>query len=217
MRVPHLRARADVLHDILGRNVRFLCTAALRLHVADGVSRLHEFLGSHTLAPMKLRLLALTSACLIAATSCCKLPTGGDKESPAPTVAPGEKSYVVNFPCSNDPNLKMTQVVLGPTETRVYLHVDNKGTDTYEISTSPPGQADTFFLEAADQHRHVQLIRSSGIAISPAKQNVRPGGKVDFVLYFPPIDASWGPIDVHEGEVLKQGTTYWNFIDVPLK
>jgi hypothetical protein len=157
------------------------------------------------------------AAACVAAAACCKLPSGGEKESPAPAIAPGEKAFNVNFPCNNDPNLTIKQIVLGKTETRVYLHVDNKGRQTYQISTSPPGQADTFFLEAADQHRHVQLTRSTGIAVSPRKQDVAPGGKVDFVLYFPAIDESWGPVDLHEGEVLKEGLTYWNFIDVPLK
>ena len=85
------------------------------------------------------------------------------------------------------------------------------------ISTAPPGQADTFFLEAGDQHRHVQLRAATGIAVGPKRQTLDPGDVVNFALIFGPIDLGWSPIDLHEGEIKKEGTTYWNFTDVPLK
>jgi len=153
-------------------------------------------------------------AACVAVTSSCE----PERPSPLPPTAPGEKAFDVNVRASNEQDLLMRRIVLAPGETRIYLQFSNPSRKhTHEISTALPGKAETFFLEAGDQRRHVQLTRSSGIAISPAKQTVAKGGKVDFVLYFPAIDETWSPIHLHEGEVLKQGTIYWNFVDVALK
>jgi hypothetical protein len=155
----------------------------------------------------------------IAAASCCAVTAcEPEKDAPLPAIAPGEKAFDVNARSSSEPDLIIRRIVLAPAETRIYLQFRNpSGKHTHEISTAPPGKAETFFLEAGDHQRHVQLTRSSGIAVSPAKQTVPRRSKVDFVLYFPAIDETWSPMDLHEGEVLKSGTIFWNFTKVALK
>jgi hypothetical protein len=159
------------------------------------------------------------AATAVALAGCCKIPrmTGDDPVETLPVSAPGEQVFKMDFPCENTPDLRIKQIVLSATETRVYLRYENSKQNSMSISTAPAGQADTFFLEAGDQHRHVQLRAATGIAIDPKRQTVDPGDGVNFALIFPPIDLGWSPIDLHEGEIKKEGTTYWNFTDVPLK
>ncbi|MBI5536347.1 MAG: hypothetical protein HY898_26740 [Deltaproteobacteria bacterium] len=165
----------------------------------------------------KRRLLAV--ATIAALIGCCKVPKLLD-DSPVETLpasSPGEQVFKMDFPCENNSDLRIRQIVLSPTETRIYLRYHNSRSSSVSVSTAPPGQADTFFLEAGDQHRHVQLRAATGISIGPKRQKLHVGDEVNFALIFPPIDVGWSPIDLHEGEIKKEGTTYWNFTDVPLK
>jgi hypothetical protein len=158
----------------------------------------------------------------LAVTGCCKLPTSTDSKENTPVTStaapkPGERAYNMDFPCDNDPTLRISQIVLTPTETRVAVKYRNKDRQTAEVSTAPPGQPDTFFIEAADQKRTLELRSATGLAINPDKNQVPPGGSLEFTLIFPPIDETWSPIDLHEGKVHKKGLNYWNFTDIPLK
>ena len=144
---------------------------------------------------------------VLAFTACCKLPS----------TSSGDKVYNMNFPCDNAPGLRITQIAITSAETRIKLHFKNTGTGDTTISTAPPGHMDTFFIEAADQTRRHGLVRATGIAIGPARDRIPSGGTADFTLYFAPIDASWSPIDLHEGEIVRKGMNYWNFTDVPLR
>lgn len=141
-------------------------------------------------------------------TGCCKLPSTGSST----------KTFNMNVTADNEDGLRITQIVLTPTETRVRMRFQNKDRNTTSISTAPPGKDESFFIEAADQTRRHQLTRSSGIAVSPARENLAPNAVKEFTLYFPPIDDSWSPIDIHEGEILKKGNnTFWSFTDIPLR
>jgi hypothetical protein len=141
-------------------------------------------------------------------TGCCRLPVGGS----------GEKTYNMNVAADNEDGIHITQIVVTPTETRVRMRFQNKEKGTTSIATAPPGKPESFFLEAADQRRRLQLTRSSGIAVSPNRENVVAGGIKEFTIYFPPIDDSWSPVDIHEGEIMKKGNnTFWTFTDVPLR
>ncbi|MBI5532470.1 MAG: hypothetical protein HY898_07135 [Deltaproteobacteria bacterium] len=150
-------------------------------------------------------IVALLAVLVVA--GCCKLPS----------TAPTEKVYNMNFPADNMPGLRITQVVVNSKETRVKLRFQNTSTQATTISTAPPGHMDTFFIEAADQTRRHGLVRATGISYGPVRDRVAPGATQEFTLYFPPIDASWSPIDLHEGELVKKGVNYWVFTDVPLR
>ncbi|MBI5532467.1 MAG: hypothetical protein HY898_07120 [Deltaproteobacteria bacterium] len=170
---------------------------------------------------LMVRILVVAAAAL-AVTGCCKLPTSSESKENTPvtsTAKPkaGDRIYNMDFPCDNDPTLRISQIALTPTETRVTVKYRNKDRQTAELSTAPPGQPETFFIEAADQTRTLELRSATGLAISPNKNKVPPGGTLEFTLIFPPIDETWSPIDLHEGKVVKKGLNYWNFTDIPLK
>jgi hypothetical protein len=162
----------------------------------------------------------------LSVAACCKLPlpsgnddkgASDDKGAKEAKGAKGDKVFNMDHPCDNSPGLTVTKVVLTETETSVHLKYRNLEKKAVSISTAPAGQADTFFIEASDQIRRLGLTRSSGIAVAPNRDTVQPAGVQSFVLYFPPIEPSWGPIDLHEGEVVKKGSNYWNFTDIELK
>jgi hypothetical protein len=159
---------------------------------------------------------------VLALTGCCKMPSSSSDSSGPISITPPattttDHTYTMDFPCDNEPGLRIRQIVLSATETRILARFQNKGARISEISTAPSGHAETFFIESGDQSRSLELRSSVGIAVSPSKTKVPPNGFIDFTLIFPPIDPSWGPIDLHEGKVYKKGTTYWNFTDIPLR
>jgi hypothetical protein len=166
-------------------------------------------------------------ALAVGVAGCCKQKKSSREEAPiipvptattASTLAPsGDRVFTMDVPCDNTPDLRIKEIAMTSTETRVTLRYHNTSTRSMSISTSPPGKADTFFIEAADQTRRYALLRSSGIAISPMRDTVRAGATVQFTLYFPPIDFTWSPIDLHEGEIMKKGVNYWNFHGVHLR
>lgn len=168
---------------------------------------------------MFVRALAVVPIVALAVTGCCKIP-GLTKEetkgsgTPTTTSASSDKTLVMNHECANDPQLKITKVVRTSTETRVHIRFQNNRGQKNEISTAPPGKPESFFIEAADQTRRMELKYSSGIAVSPGKNTIQPGGSLDFVVVFPAIDDTWSPVDIHEGEVFKKGTTFWQFENV---
>lgn len=171
---------------------------------------------------MLMRVLAFVPIVALAATGCCKIPglskeKSTEQQPTTTTSASGEKTLVMNHECSNDPDLRITKIVRTPTETRVHIQFKNSKRQATDISTALPGSPESFFIEAADQKRRLELRTATGLALSPAKTTVQPGGIVNFVVFFPAIDDTWGPVDIHEGEVIKKGTTYWNFHEVRIK
>lgn len=170
---------------------------------------------------MLVRALAVVSIVAFAGTGCCKIPDlskeESKEESKGSSATTGEKTLVLNHESSNDPQLKITKIVRTPTETRVHIRFQNNHNGTTDISTAPPNKPESFFIEAPDQSRRMQLKYSSGIAVSPAKNTLKPGQSQDFTIVFPAIDDSWDPVDIHEGEVFKKGQTFWNFENVRVK
>lgn len=173
---------------------------------------------------MFVRALVVVPIVALAVSGCCKIPGMSKEESKSGSTTPtttttttGEKTLVMDHVASNDPQLRITKIVRTPTETRVHIKftcIEKNGT---EISTAPPGKPESFFIEAADQTRSLELKYSSGIAVSPGKNSLKAGQSQEFTVVFPAVTDDWSPVDIHEGKVFKKGTTYWNFEDVSIK
>ena len=128
------------------------------------------------------------------------------------------KRWVANCRATNVRNalLKEILVVRGETQLRFrYTHCEPTGTYVW---SPPPRHQDAMFIQHRNGSQRAYALRVEGIAIAPNDTWVKGGGYLDYVVYFPPIDESWGPIAISEGNAMfsKSKDRYWYWKRVAL-
>jgi hypothetical protein len=135
-------------------------------------------------------------------------------------VQPAVREYVMDKPGdATETYIRLKKVTVTKENTTINVNITNSTKHQMSISTSPPGQITTFYIQSQSHDKRFNLIRSEGIAITPKTQKLQPGQSTDFTLVFAPLDPDMTVFDVYEGDKKSQkgGTTYWNFSDVTLK
>lgn len=146
-------------------------------------------------------------------------PSASAAAAPASTVlAPG--TYTVNKAVDTSPGVVVTKVTVDASVTKLDFKFTNQDTRETFVTISKPGTKDAMFLEQPDG-RKISLLRSSGIAVLPAKTKVSPGQAIEFTLEFGPLDAGVRKFNVYEGEGAKTqmpgDTNYWVIHDLEVK
>ncbi len=129
-----------------------------------------------------------------------------------------QRTYTMDWPGDGKLTyLRIKQVVVSPDATSVTIMLKNDTGNSMSVSTSPPGNKESFYIQRADHKKRFKLVHVEGIPLSPQRTNVSTGATLQFTLTFEPIEPTMTVFDVYEGDEQKPGTTYWNFSDVKLR
>lgn len=185
---------------------------------------------------MKRAIVVGVCALAVGLSGCCKKPTESSSSGDIPTTtaqptttttataAPTAQLTTRTFEMDKPGDLtesyiRIKKVTLSPGSTTLNLTITNPNKRAMSVSTAPPGQITTFYIQSQNHDKRFNLIRSEGLAISPSRQTLKPGMSIDFVLVFAALDPDMTVFDLYEGDKKSQkgGTTYWNFSDVTLR
>jgi hypothetical protein len=141
-----------------------------------------------------------------------------DAPSPASRQVGVQRRWVVNRAASNEPSVLLKEIVVLGDEMQLRFRYTRRESSGTSIYAAPPRHNDSMFIQHRNGSQRVYVVRAEGIANQLNETWVAGGRYRDYVLYFPPIDASWGPVSISEGNAMFSNSTprfwFWKRVDL---
>jgi tetratricopeptide (TPR) repeat protein len=114
--------------------------------------------------------------------------------------------------------VEIVEVVVGRSETRVVLRVENPSLKEASFCIAPPSRRESFYLTdrsgKLSGRMAMREIIDQSISTCPAKSRLAPGEKMTFTLRFDKIPSDVGYVSLIEGN--RKDGNQWNFYDIDL-